>query len=260
MTTRRLFTATLSAACAAAQQSFELRYKTHVIKSTHQQYDNPLRILEPSRKTGRVVYLLPVNPDISYRWGDGFDTAARSRLHEKHGVIIAAPAFSNYPWYGDHPQNAKIRQETYFINDVVPYVDKLFPGTKRLLAGFSKSGNGAVLLLLRHPELFHAAAAWDAPLMKLAPDEFGMAEVFGNTRHFARYCIPRLLESRAAEWQDKPARIALTGHGSFEAHMREAHELMVRLRVQHLYENSIKRVHRWDSGWLEEAFAALDKM
>jgi hypothetical protein len=31
------------------------------------------------------------------------------------------------------------------------------------LLGFSKSGNGALTPLLRHPHVFSAAAAWDAP-------------------------------------------------------------------------------------------------
>ena len=36
----------------------------------------------------------------------------------------------------------------------------------RLLVGFSKSGWGAYSLLLRHPDRFGKAAAWDAPLME----------------------------------------------------------------------------------------------
>ena len=50
----------------------------------------------------------------------------------------------------------------------------------RLLLGFSKSGWGAFSLLLRYPERFGKAAAWDAPLMQERPDRFGMGEILGT--------------------------------------------------------------------------------
>jgi len=35
---------------------------------------------------------------------------------------------------------------------------------------------------------------------------------------------------------------------------------MEQLGIPHLYDNSTYRAHRWDSGWLGQAFAALDEM
>jgi hypothetical protein len=258
--TRREAVQTLAA--GAVGPGLDLRYRTYTIRSASQLYDNSLRVLEPSAKGAarRVLYVLPVNPDVSYRWGDGFETAARLRLHEKHGMVMVAPAFSAWPWYADHPVNVKVRQESYFLGDVVPFVDGLFPGHKRLLVGFSKSGNGAMQLLLRKPELFAAAAVWDAPLMKEAPDQFGMGEIYGTAANFAEYCVPRLLEKRAGEWGGKKARVALLGYDAFREHMEKAHALMERLGMAHRYENTVRRVHRWDSGWLEGAVGMLDEM
>jgi hypothetical protein len=243
----------------------ELRYRLHTFRSQNQAYETPLRILEPSNlrslRNPRVLYVLPVNPDIGFRWGDGLVTAARLGLADKHGMIVVAPSFSTWPWYADHPQNPRIRQETYFVREVVPYVDRLYPNAQtRLLAGFSKSGNGAILQLLRHPDLFAAAAAWDAPLMKTSPDQFGMSEVFATQEGFDPYSIPALLERNAELFLSKPARLAHFGYGSFQEHHTQAHEAMRRLGIPHRYDNSVKREHRWDSGWLEGAVAALDEM
>ena len=57
---------------------------------------------------------------------------------------IAAPSFSHLPWFADHPTNAKIAQESYLLQDILPRLSG-----RILLLGFSKSGNGAVTLLLR---------------------------------------------------------------------------------------------------------------
>jgi hypothetical protein len=175
-------------------------------------------------------------------------------------MVLVAPSFTNWPWYADHPVNAKIRQETYFVKDVLPVVDSLFPNATRLLVGFSKSGNGGLSLLLRNPQLFHAAAVWDAPLMKTAPDQFGMNEIFGDAPSFRKYAIPLLLEKRAVMLRNGAKRIALLGYDAFAEHMKQAHDLAARLEIPHHYENSKWRAHRWDSGWLEEAVALLERM
>lgn len=265
--TRRQVLSLAAAPMLAAQEQrpAELRYRLHTFRSSNQAYETPLRIQEPAKlgsiRNPRVLYVLPVNPDIGFRWGDGLVTAANLGLADRFGMIVVAPSFSTWPWYADHPQNGRIRQETYFVREVVPYIDRLYPSARgRLLVGFSKSGNGAILQLLRHPELFQAAAAWDAPLMKTAPDQFGMNEVFGTQENFDPYCIPALLERRAELFRGKPARLAHFGYGGFQEHHSRAHELMERLGIPHRYENSLRREHRWDSGWLEGAVAALDGM
>lgn len=234
--------------------------RTVTVPTTNQLQNGSLRILEPARSTGRVLYILPVNPGISNQWGDGFDTAVSLGIHNKHGFTLVAPTFTNWPWFADHPTNPKIRQETYFVEEVVPAVDKLFPDHKRLLVGFSKSGNGAVTLILRHSELFHAAAAWDAPLMKTAPDQFGMIEIFGTTAAFQEYSVPRLLEVHGKEFAGARPRLAILGYDAFEEHTRKAHEALHRLKIPHYYENDTRRVHRWDTGWLQGACRLLDEM
>lgn len=252
MTRRHL----LAAAFATPQQN----HVNHVIHTENQSYDCSVRILAPRRKPVATLYVLPVNPDISYRWGDGFDTLAALELHEKYGFLLAAPSFTHWPWFADHPTNPKIRQESFFVNEVVPLVDRRHPTPLRLLVGFSKSGNGALQLLLRHPRLFHAAAAWDAPLMKAAPDQYNMPEIYGTLDNFRQYAIPGLLEKQAALLAGGKPRIALMGYDAFQEHTSQAHALMDKLNIPHFYENSTRRVHRWDSGWLQPALAYLGRM
>jgi hypothetical protein len=99
-----------------------------------------------------------------------------------------APTFSHLPWYADHPTDKEIRQETYLLRVVLPLVERTYPVQSqlegRLLIGFSKSGFGAWTLLLRHPEVFGRAAAWDAPLMMDRLGKYGTDGVFGTPENF----------------------------------------------------------------------------
>ena len=97
-----------------------------------------------------------------------------------------------------------MRQEACFLQVIVPYIEHHYPveaeRSSRLLLGFSKSGWGAYSLLLRHPDLFGRAAAWDAPLMKDRPDQYGMGEIFGTQENFEKYQVTRLLEQCGREF------------------------------------------------------------
>ena len=135
-----------------------------------------------------VIYVLPVEAGTENRYGDGLLEAKKLDLHNKHGVIFVAPTFSHLPWYADHPTDKTIRQESHFIKVVVPFVEKTYPllanADGRLLLGFSKSGWGAWSLLLRHPDLFGRAAAWDAPMMMDRIGKYGNAPIFGDQSNF----------------------------------------------------------------------------
>src|SRR6187397_2367118 len=153
----------------------------HEVRSSYQQGTTQIQVLLPSNvdrdKKHSVVYVLPVEAKNESRYGEGLLEIKRQNLHEKYQAIFAAPTFSHLPWYCDHPTDPAIRQETYFLKVVVPFIDKSYPaGTSRdfrMLLGFSKSGWGAWSLLLRHPELFGRAAAWDAPMMTESLGRYG---------------------------------------------------------------------------------------
>ncbi len=171
-----------------------------------------------------------------------------------------APTFSHLPWYADHPTKAEIRQETYFLNVVLPFIEKTYPvqadADGRFLLGFSKSGWGAFSLLLRHPQTFGKAAAWDAPLMMERPNRYGMADIFGTRANFEQYQITRLLERRADELRGRQ-RLILLGYGNFRDHHHKAHALMEKLKIDHEYRDGPARKHEWGSGWVPEAVRLL---
>src|SRR5205085_10113631 len=132
--------------------------------------------------------------------------------------IFVSPTFSQLPWYADHSTEPLVRQESYFLKVVVPFIERTYPVDAepkgRLLLGFSKSGWGAWSLLLRHPDIFGRAAAWDAPLMMDRLGKYGTTAIFGSQENFEQHQITRLLRAKA-ESLDATKRLILTGYGNF---------------------------------------------
>lgn len=236
----------------------------HDVRSPFEAGTTRIRVLLPDKleagKTFPVVYVLPVEAGDEHRFGNGLLEVKKNGLHNKYGAIFVAPTFSHLPWYADHPTNPEIRQETYLLEVVLPFVEKTYPvragAAGRLLLGFSKSGWGAYSLLLRRPDLFSKAAAWDAPLMLDKPGRYGSGDIFGTQENFEPYRISKLLEKRAPQFQ-AGKRLILLGYGNFRDQHQQAHALMEKLGISHEYTDAPPRKHEWGSGWVPEAVKLL---
>jgi len=236
----------------------------HTVRCAYQSGETKIRVLLPDRLEPKrrwpVVYVLPVEAGDGRHYGVGLDVVRNHDLHNKHAAIFVAPTFSDVPWYADHPTNLGIRQESYFLKVVVPAIEKDYPARAdrdgRWLLGFSKSGWGAWSLLLRHPDVFGRAAAWDAPLAETVPRNFGMGPIFGTQDNFERYRIETLLRREGPRLGKKP-RLVLVGYGNFRPQHVRVHEEMLQWGVPHIYRDGPERKHHWDGGWLPEAMELL---
>lgn len=236
----------------------------HEVTSAYQPRPTRLRVLTPRMLTADrrypVVYVLPVEAGDEHRYGDGLAEIVRHDLHNRHQAIFVAPTFCQLPWYADHPSDSAIRQESHLLHAVLPFVEKHYPAetqsSGRLLLGFSKSGWGAWSLLLRHPEIFARAAAWDAPLMMNQPGRYGSGAIFGSPENFAQYEVARLVRAQTAELA-KANRLVLTGYGGFREDHRQMHTLLDELQITHGYRDGPEREHDWHSGWVTEAVELL---
>jgi len=236
----------------------------HEVRSPFQAGVTKIRVLTPDRleagKRYPVIYVLPVEALDERRYGDGLLEVKKKCLHNTAGAIFVAPTFSHLPWYADHPTVPTIRQESCLLKVVLPYVESHYPAIAephgRLLLGFSKSGWGAYSLLLRHPNQFGRAAAWDAPLMLDQPGKYGSGEIFGTAENFDKYQVTALL-ARHADAVRTGRRFVLLGYGNFRHDHRAAHELMQKLGIEHDYRDGPRRKHEWSSGWLPDAVELL---
>lgn len=239
-------------------------YLVHEVQSDFQSGTTKIYVLLPEQledeKKHRVLYVLPVEAGDSQRWGKALEEVRSHDVHNQHGLICVYPTFSHLPWYADHPTNLRIRQETYFTEVVVPFVERTYPARRdregRLLLGFSKSGWGAFSLLLRHPDLFGKAAAWDAPLDMNAPNRFGMEGIFATQENFLQYQITALLKRQADKLRNH-TRVIHLGYDNFRNHHLSVEKLMSDLQIPHIFRDGPKRTHAWNGGWLPEAVQLL---
>jgi hypothetical protein len=236
-------------------------FQLHTVRSPYQAGTTKIRVLLPDAfdksRRYRVLYVLPVEALDGKRWGNGLKTIRKAGLHNRHNLVCVAPTFSHLPWYADHPSDPMIRQESYLTRVVLPFVEKNYPAIPgragRLLVGFSKSGWGAFTLLLRNPELFAAAAAFDAPLALDRPGPYGSGPIFGNHENFEKYRVESLLKENAGRLGSSK-RLALLGHFvNFRKQHEKARSWMNSLKIQHHWHKGRRWEHSWESGWLPRA-------
>ncbi len=247
-------------ATVSAPQKDEQGVLTYRVESTLQSAATDVRVLLPDDfdESGhyRVLYVLPVEAGRGDKYGDGLSEVRKLGLHNRRQLICVAPSFADLPWYADHPTNARLQQEAYFLNVVLPLVESKYPVIKkpagRLLLGFSKSGWGAWSLLLRRPDLFGRAAAWDSPMTMTWPSSYGSQPIFATADNFERYRILTLADEVDRHKLGQDERLGLFGYGSFRGQHESAHAKLVEFKVPHHYVDGPHRPHTWGSGWVEE--------
>jgi len=232
------------------------------LDSPHLGEPSTVRVLLPTRvepgQTLRTLYVLPVEGGVGGPHGDGLAVVRDADAHNRYGLICVSMSFDTVPWYGAHAEDPKIRHEAFIKEALVPAIEQRFPATgepsDRLLLGFSKSGWGAVSLLLRSPDFFGSACAWDAPLMMTEDDlKWGSRRHFGTPEQAAGYVPLSLVPKAAAALAEGPPRLAVFGRDLFGRHTRQFHALLEKHGIPHRYDAALRFKHRWDSGWVPVA-------
>jgi len=241
------------------------------IESPFQQDSTTIRVLLPddfdTEKSHRVLYVLPVVANDERKHGDGLLEIMKHDYHNTHQLICVAPEFTSKPWYADHSHNKGRQDESHLLKTVLPYIDNSLPTLKtkegRLLIGFSKSGWGALTLLLRNPDVFYKAAAWDSGIrVDTGPiDEDDRArrisEYFGSRSNFEDHRVSNLIKTRGKDLGDKERLFYYNTQGIRAQGGVELHRQMVEAGIPHRYYYETTRRHRWDSGWIPLAVEFL---
>ena len=228
-----------------------------------------VRVLEPDNpapgRPRRFLYVLPVEAgvtNLNSNWSDGLEELRLLDIPNRFNLTLIAPSFNYEPWYGDNTTDPTRRMESFIIQDLVPFGDSFATDDKipqRFVLGFSKSGNGALFLILRHPNVFSEAAAWDAPAQLTNMSNFpNMLLNFGTEENFDNYEIPTLITTNGAPFTSKN-RLWISGDDSaWTTDMVQLHDQLTAASIPHTWVQGGYRQHSWGSGWLEGAVTALD--
>jgi hypothetical protein len=227
-----------------------------------------LRVLKPSNPAAGVahnfIYVLPVEGGEGTTFGDGLQVIESLNLQNQYNLTVIEPSFGIDPWYADNPLDANLQEDTFMARDLQPWVkaNLATSGTEQhWLIGFSKSGIGGQTLLLRHPDAFTLAATWDFPADMNAYDEYGVTNSgasYGTDANFqANYRLTAaFLAAHAAPFRANN-RIWIGGYQNFQQDVTDYNALLTSQGILHSTETPTAMAHRWDSGWVPLALAAL---
>lgn len=89
-------------------------------------------------------------------FNDWVDKTDIEKIAEQYDFIIVMPE-GNDSWYSDSPLKPKDKYESYIVKDLIGDVHRRFPQadpTKRIIAGLSMGGYGAMKFGLKYPKMF----------------------------------------------------------------------------------------------------------
>jgi S-formylglutathione hydrolase FrmB len=232
-----------------------------------------LRVLKPTDPAPGVphnfLYVLPVETGTGDSYGDGIETLAALDAQDKYNLTIVEPSFPVEPWYADNPTNHHLQYETFMTRDLVPWVTAHLASSgkeQNWLIGFSKSGFGAQDLILKHPGVFTAAASWDFPAnMDTSTSDHGLTVGngvdYGSNANFqSNYRLSaRFVHAHRAAFRHR-TRLWIGGYAVFRKDVTDYGRLLRKQGIKHTTGKPVKRVHRWDSGWVATALQALSHL
>jgi len=238
-----------------------------VISANNGYGPQPLRVLRPTNPAAGVshnfLYTLPVEAGEGVSFGDGLQVVQSLNAQNQKNLTVIEPSFAAEPWYADNPTDASEQEETFMATELQPWVmaNLSTTGTEQSwLIGFSKSGIGAQDLLLKHPNAFTLAASWDFPADMSSYDQYGpsSANSYGTDANFqANYRLTRAFVTAHEAPFVANNRIWIGGYQSFQTDVSDYDTLLTSLGIQHSTETPTQMTHRWDSGWVPIALAAL---
>ena len=226
-----------------------------------------LRVLTPTKAAAGVAHnfliVLPVEAGQGSTFGDGLATLEALHAQNKYNLTIAEPTFAVDPWYANNPADPHLQYETFLTRDLVPWIKQNLATTGHeqvWLIGFSKSGIGGQDLILKHPGVFSLAATWDFPADMSSYDRFGAdsAADYGTQANFkANYWLTKaFVQAHRASFRTAN-RIWIGGWGLYKTEDADFNALLTAAGIAHSTETPQYMPHRWDSGWVRLALAAL---
>jgi hypothetical protein len=225
-----------------------------------------LRVLPPTNPAPGIAHnfliVLPVEPGLGTNFGDGLKTLQSLDAPDKYNLTIIEPTFGIDPWYANDPQDPDLRYETFITRELVPWIKANLAATGKeqiWLMGFSKSGLGAQDLILKHPDLFSLAASWDFPADISSYSEYSdSAASYGTNRNFqANYRLTRAFVDARKRPFLRSNRLWIGGYSLYPTDVSDYAALLTSVGVRHSTETPQDMAHRWDSGWVPAALAAL---
>ena len=239
----------------------------NVISANNGDGPQTIRVLTPTNPAAGVAHnfliVLPVESGLGNTFGDGLATLQSLNAQNQYNVTIIEPTFAIDSWYANNPNDPRLQYETFMTQELVPWIKQNLATTgneQTWLIGFSKSGIGGQDLILKHPDVFTLAASWDFPADMATYDGLG-SDPAANYGTDANYQANYRLTSAFVDAHKAPFltnnRIWIGGYALYQQDMSDYDAILNAEGIAHSTETPTPTSHRWDSGWMPMAMAAL---
>lgn len=222
---------------------------------------------EQSNRRYPVLYLLHGYTDDETGWTQFGEVKAiadrQLRKNQMASMIIAMPD-GGVSWYINSSDN-KVKYEDFFIKEFMPHIEATMRTRAekryRAIAGLSMGGHGAMIMALKHPELFSAVAPLSAGIITreevISMPEERWNDVFGPpygknkgedrlSDHYNKNWVLALVENAEAESLKKVKYYIDCGDKDFliKGNMT-LHSLLIDKKVPHEFRVR-DGVHNWE--------------
>ncbi len=238
-----------------------------VISANNGDGPQTLRVLTPTNPAAGVAHnfliVLPVEAGLGSTFGDGLGTLESLDAQDQYNLTIIEPTFAIDSWDANNPNDPRLQYETFLTQELVPWIKQNLATTgheQTWLIGFSKSGLGVQDLILKHPDLFTLAASWDFPADMATYDGLGSdpAANYGTDANYqANYRLTQAFVDALKAPFLTSNRIWIGGYSLYQTDVSDYGTLLTSEGIAHSTETPQSMSHRWDSGWMPIALAAL---
>lgn len=109
-----------------------------------------------------------------------------------YNVLIVCPDGGHSSWYVNSPIDKTIQFETFIVHELVDQIDQKYKTLRnrnhRAITGLSMGGHGAIMLGLKHPDIFGAAGSMSGLMeLKKYASEYELMKRLGDTINYAAH-------------------------------------------------------------------------
>ncbi|MCP9753283.1 alpha/beta hydrolase family protein [Ferruginibacter sp. HRS2-29] len=205
----------------------------------------------PQEKPTRypVVYLLHGYSGAYDNWIKKMPSLISEATENKCIIVCPDGGFSS--WYVDSPVDSATRFETFISKELVEYIDKnyftLQDKNRRAITGLSMGGHGALMLAMRHQDVFGAAASMSGAVdLNETHNKFETGKRLGDTIAYSNFWHRFSVIDIADTFSNKKMPLLIDcGTGDiFIKGNRALHAKLERLKIPHDY---VERTgeHNW---------------
>lgn len=211
--------------------------------------------IPPDAKPGEKFPVLFIMHGAYGSFKDWTDKTNVAELADGFRMILVFPDGGEFGWYVDSPYEKDSQYESYIAKELVAYIDKTYPTVAqkegRAIMGLSMGGHGALMLSVKHPDVFGSASSMSGILrISNHPEKWQIAGRLGPYSENKKIWESNSVWDLAEGFTTSSVKLLFdcgvddTGTGAI-ADGRETHQKLVSLKVPHIW-RELAGSHSWE--------------